>query len=115
MICAAVALSSVAQLQLKGVDIGKQIVGIVAGVAANLMVSVSSFFPRYFRGRGVFFPHERLPPAWHRGRPERNRLGRFGVATDELVARDGATGLETNASRWMFEAPPSFSGDLLCI
>ena len=38
-------------------------------------------------------------------------LNRFVVATDELIAKDGATGLETNASRWMFQSPPAYSGN----
>lgn len=38
-------------------------------------------------------------------------LNRFIVATDELIARDAGSGLETNASRWMFQAPPQWSGD----
>ena len=33
------------------------------------------------------------------------------MATDELIARDASSGLETNASRWMFEAPPAWAGD----
>lgn len=37
-------------------------------------------------------------------------LNRFVVATDELIARDGSTNVETNASRWMFSAPSAFSG-----
>ncbi|KAH8051693.1 hypothetical protein JL720_15078 [Aureococcus anophagefferens] len=38
-------------------------------------------------------------------------LNRFVIATDELIAKDGATGLETNASRWMFQSPPAYSGN----
>lgn len=38
-------------------------------------------------------------------------LNRFVIATDELIARDGATGLETNASRWMFSSPAAFAGN----
>ncbi|KAH8069965.1 hypothetical protein JL721_5507 [Aureococcus anophagefferens] len=38
-------------------------------------------------------------------------LNRFVIATDELIAKDGATGLETNASRWMFQSPSAYSGN----
>ena len=38
-------------------------------------------------------------------------LNRFVIATDELIARDGATGLEANSSRWMFQSPPAFAGN----
>jgi len=39
IICGAVAMTSAAQLRLKGVDVGAQTLGISAGVAANLLVS----------------------------------------------------------------------------
>lgn len=36
-------------------------------------------------------------------------LNRFVVASDDLISRDAA-GVEHNSSRWMFEAPATFSG-----
>ena len=50
-------------------------------------------------------------PATHDASSFGKGLNRFVVATDELIARDASSGLETNASRWMFEAPPAWAGD----